>query len=101
MNELAAKERAGLEVLPVLPAAVDLPTGYKAVYAFFGSKLKNALELSLPTLKELKPLQNDVIWAYSNPRPPTKLNPELEAALLVLLTPLDADGSATTALLGT
>lgn len=101
MSELADQERAGLEALPALPAAVDLPTAYKAVYAFFGNKLKNALELSLPTLKELKPLQNDVIWAYSNPRPPTKLNAELEGAVLVLLTPLDADGAATTALLGT
>lgn len=98
---LGATECAALEALPALPPAVELATAYKTVHAFFMSKLKNLLELSLPTLKELRPLQNDLIWAYSNSRPPTKLNAELEGALLVLLTPLDADASVTGSLLTT
>jgi hypothetical protein len=85
--DLADSERRALEVLPTLPA-LELASAWRAVHGFFTSKVKTAVELTLPQAKEFKSLQNDVIWAYANPHPPAKLNPELEGAAFVLMAPL-------------
>ncbi len=87
--EVAEHERAALEVLPPPAPVGELAVLYRTVHDFFMKQVKTTLELSLPLAKQFKPLQNDVIWAYSNPRLPTKLNAELEGAALLLLAPFD------------
>lgn len=101
LAQAAAKERAALDLLPPPVAPGDLAALYRVVQTFFVQKAKQALELNLPLAKQFKPLQNDVIWAYSSPRPPTKLNPELEGAALTLLSPFDEEHTTVPTLLAT
>lgn len=91
LAELASKETAALESLPAAPA-LDLAVAWRTVNTLFNAKVKKELELTLPKVKpQFKTLQSDVVWAYSSPRPPTKLNAELEGAALALISPFEDD----------
>lgn len=99
LAEIATKQQAALEVLPAVPPA-DAAGLYRAVHAFFVKSVQNTLELSLPRAKQFKALQNDVVWAYSSPRLPTKLNSELEGAGLALLSRFHKPGDVLASLVG-
>jgi hypothetical protein len=101
LAQAAAKERAALDVLPPSVAPGDLAALYRTVQTFFVKSAKQTLELNLAYVKQFKNLQNDVIWTYSSPRAPTKLNPELEGAALTLMAPFDEQHTALPTLLAT
>jgi len=90
-----------LDVLPPAVAPGDLASLYRTVQTFFTKSAKQVLELTLTYVKQFKPLQSDVIWTYSSPRAPTKLNPELEGAALTLMAPFDKQHTALPTLLAT
>jgi hypothetical protein len=101
LTTAAAKERAALELLPPPVAPGDLAALYRAVQTFFCGEPKKSLELMLQHLTQFKSLQSDVIWTYSSPRAPTKLNPELEGAAVTLMSPFDTKHTAIPTLLAT